>query len=89
MTTPLSPTTALILKAAQRVLRDKTSIVCPRGKQWDWQFRSLVKMALKCECGDDLLAQEMEFLVKHGYLECITKKDAYGENTKHYLGDAS
>ena len=89
MKTPLSPTTTLIFKAAQRVLRDKTSVVSPRGKQWDSQFKSLVNMALKCEYTDVMLMQEMNYLVEQGYLVCITKNDEYGDNTKHYMGDPS
>ena len=88
ITKTLSPTSKLILKAAKRVLRDKTSIVMTKGILFDSQFKSLVNMALKCEFPDSILYEEMKYLCAQEELDFIQRDDNYGEGTIHFVGDA-
>jgi hypothetical protein len=84
----LSPISKLILNAAKRVLRDKTSIVMTKGGIFDSQFKSLVNIALKCEFTDSLLREEMDYLCRQECLDLIIKNDKYGDGTTHYIGDS-
>jgi hypothetical protein len=84
----LSPTSKAILKAAQRVLRDKTSVVMTKGGMFDSQFKSLINTALKCEFPDSILKEEMGYLCRQECLDLIVKNDKYGDGTTHFMGDA-
>ena len=57
------------------------------GKMFDKQFLVNVRTSLACEIPTHLLHEEMEFLVKNNFLDCIEKNDQYGPHTKHYVGD--
>lgn len=83
----LSPSSKAILGAAKRVLREKKSIVMTKGGMFDAQFKSLVNTSLRCDFSSSFLREEMEFLCRRGLLDSITRNDAYGDGTIHFLGD--